>query len=82
MRQVQKRVMKSIYRSEFRSPESMDRRGHGCNRSGNTNSYDTLLAGTGRDDTGLLEQSHKACGRRPPMKLISAGKAISTHEQT
>lgn len=54
MRQVQDQAMKSIHRSKSRSSESMVRHGHGCEGSRHRHTYIPLLAGTGRDDMGLL----------------------------
>ena len=74
MRQVQDQAVKSIHRSESRSTGCMARRGHSCEGPGHRRSYNTLLAGTGRDDMGLLGPLCKVCGWRPPVKLVRASK--------
>lgn len=65
IRQVQDQSMTSIQRSESRSAGTMARRGHGCEGSEHRRTYSTLLAGTGKDDMGLLGLWARCVGGGP-----------------
>lgn len=65
MRQVQDQAMKSIHRSESRPASSIARHEHGCEGSGHRDTYNTFLAGIGRDDMRLLGPWARCVGGAP-----------------